>query len=230
MKKHPPRLITNIETQEPIGALTFDDGPHPIDTPRVLSVLEKYQAKATFFMVGEAAKKYPEIVRMVAEAGHAIGNHSWSHPYLPGVHSRVRRLKQIWACSRAIAPYGHRLFRPPFGGHDERVLFDARLLGYKVIMWNVSAQDWVSQKAEEIADKMIHRFKPGNIFLLHDTICGGKLPESDFNREPMIEGLDKALFVLQSQIRLVTVPTLLQAGQPVSNWPLNTHLKDNLIA
>ncbi|MEX2493358.1 MAG: polysaccharide deacetylase family protein [Nitrospirales bacterium] len=215
-----PKLITNVETKEPVVALTFDDGPHPVNTPRVLTVLAKYQAKATFFMVGEAARKHPEIVRMVGEAGHAIGNHSWDHPYLPRVHSRFKRLKQMWACAKATAPYCQRLFRPPFGAHNDQVLFDARLLRYKVIMWNVSAQDWVPQTSDEIAQKMIDRLKPGNIFLLHDTICDSKLPETDFDREPMIQGLDKALYVLKPHIQFVTVPTLLLAGKPVSHWPI----------
>lgn len=215
-----PKLITNVETKESVVALTFDDGPHPVDTPRVLHVLAKHQAKATFFMVGEAARKHPEIVRMVAEAGHAIGNHSWDHPFLPRVHSRFRRLRQMWACARATAPYCQRLFRPPFGAHNDQVLLDARLLRYKVIMWNVSAQDWVPQKSDEIAQKLIDRLKPGNIFLLHDTICDSKYPEKDFAREPMIQGLEKALTVLKSHIQFVTVPSLLQAGKPVSNWPI----------
>ena len=215
-----PKMITNVETQQPVAALTFDDGPHPIDTPRVLDVLEKYQAKATFFMVGESAKRYPNVVRMVAEAGHAIGNHSWDHPYLPRVQSRFRRLKQLWNCAKATAPYGQKLFRPPFGAHNDQVLFDAWLLGYTVILWNVSAQDWVSQKSDEIAQKMIVRLKPGNILLLHDAICDSKLSETDFDRDPMIQGLDKALSVLRFQLQFVTIPILLQAGKSVSNWPI----------
>lgn len=220
MMQFSPNLITNVDTQEPVAALTFDDGPHPVDTLRVLNVLAKYQAKATFFMVGEAAKKYPDVVRMVAKAGHAIGNHSWNHPYLPRMGSRVLRLRQMWSCARATSPYGQKLFRPPFGAQNDQILFDARLLRYKVIMWNVSAQDWIPQKSEEIAQKMIRRLKPGNIFLLHDTICDSKLPQTDFDREPMIQGLDKALSVLKSHIHFVTVPTLLSAGKPVSNWPI----------
>lgn len=215
-----PRLITNVETNLAVAALTFDDGPHPVHTPRVLKILEKHQAKATFFMVGQAASQYPEIVRMVAQAGHAIGNHSWDHPYLPRVHSRFQRLRQMWACARATAPYCQRLFRPPFGAQNDQVLLDARILRYKVIMWNVSAQDWVPQNSDEIAQKMIARIKPGSIFLLHDTICGGQFPETDSDREPMIDGLEKALLVLNQQISFVTVPTLLRAGRPVSNWPI----------
>ncbi|MCA9466352.1 MAG: polysaccharide deacetylase family protein [Nitrospira sp.] len=220
MMQRRPKLITNVETQEPIVALTFDDGPHPEHTSRVLHVLEKYHAKATFFMVGKVAQKYPEIVRKVAEAGHVIGNHSWDHQNLTKVSSRLYRLKEMWACARATNPYGQKLFRPPFGAQNDQVLFDAKLLRYKVIMWNVSAQDWVPQRSEEIAQKMIDRLKPGNIFLLHDAICDSKAPEADVDREPMIQGLDQALSFLSSHIHFVTVPALLLTGKPVSNWPI----------
>lgn len=83
--------ITHVATQDPVAALTFDDGPHPRYTPRILQILEKHQARATFFMVGEAAQKQQELVRLVAQAGHAIGNHSWDHPSLSSICGRDRR-------------------------------------------------------------------------------------------------------------------------------------------
>ena len=212
-------VITHVETSDPVAALTFDDGPHPVYTPRVLNILEKHGARATFFMVGEAASRYPEIVRMVARAGHVIGNHSWNHPDLPSIRSRLRRLKQMWACARATAPYCKRLFRPPYGSQNGQIRFDALIFGYKVILWSVSAQDWIPQGSEEIAQKMIDRVKPGSIFLLHDAICGSNLPETPWDRGPMLDGLEMALAVLKRQIRFVTVSELLRAGRPVSNWP-----------
>ena len=211
--------ITHVETSDPVAALTFDDGPHPVYTPRILNILEKHGARATFFMVGEAASRYPEIVRMVARAGHVIGNHSWNHPDLPSIRSRLRRLKQMWACARATAPYCKRLFRPPYGSQNGQIRFDALIFGYKVILWSVSAQDWIPQGSEEIAQKMIDRVKPGSIFLLHDAICGSNLPETPWDRGPMLDGLEMALTVLKRQIRFVTVSELLRAGRPVSNWP-----------
>jgi len=216
--------ITNVETDNAISALTFDDGPHPAYTPQVLRILEKHGAKATFFMVGEAANRYPEIVRDVANRGHVIGNHSWNHPYLPNIRSRPRRLKQLWSCARATAPYCQRLFRPPFGAQNAHIMFDARLFRYRVILWNVSAQDWTLQDSEEIAQKMIDRVTPGSIFLLHDAIYPGEnvdVPEEVQDRVAMINGLDRALSVLKQQIRFVTVPELLRAGKPVCNWPLS---------
>jgi peptidoglycan/xylan/chitin deacetylase (PgdA/CDA1 family) len=211
--------ITNIETKHLVASLTFDDGPHPEFTPRVLAILEKHGAKATFFMLGESASKYPEIVKMVAEAGHTIGNHSWNHPLLPSIGFRLHRMRQIWACARATAPYGAKLFRPPYGAHDRKVWFDALILGYKIVLWSESAQDWTPQGPEEIAQKIIDRVRPGSIFLLHDTIYKSHLQETQWDREPMLQGLDKALAELNQKIRFVTVSELLRAGRPVYKWP-----------
>lgn len=211
--------ITHVETHDSIAALTFDDGPHPVYTPRVLSILEKYGARATFFMVGEFAIRYPDIVRMVARAGHVIGNHSWSHRDLTSSRSRIQRLKQLWACARATAPYCKRLFRPPYGAHNSQTRFDALIFGYKVILWNVSAQDWVPQESEEIAHKMISRITPGSIFLLHDNICRGNVSEIQYDRAPMLDGLEIALNVLKGRIHFITIPELLRSGRPACNWP-----------
>ncbi len=213
-----PNPITHVETRDPVSALTFDDGPHSVYTPRILSILEKYGASATFFMVGKAAKRHPEIVKMVVRGGHVIGNHSWDHSNLTQIPSRLRRLKQMHACERATAPYCKRLFRPPFGMQDAQVRFDALLFRYRVILWNVSAQDWVPQEAEEISNKIIDRVTPGSIFLLHDSMCSNT-PGVQWDREPMLEGLEMALAVLKQKIHFVTIPELLKAGPSVCNWP-----------
>ena len=130
----------------------------------------------------------------------------------------------MWDCASATSPYGQRLFRPPFGAQNAHIRFDARLLKYQVILWNGSAQDWVLQDSQEIAQKMIERVRPGSIFLLHDAIYASagssEVPKEIADRVPMLNGLDEALSVLKEQIRFVTVPELLQAGKPVCNWPL----------
>ena len=217
-------IITNVETNESVIALTFDDGPHPIYTPKLLEILNKHHAKATFFLVGEAAVEYPEIVRSIAKAGHDIGNHSWNHVNLTRVNSRLRRLKYMWKCARATSPYSVRLFRPPYGAQNNKIQFDALMLGYKLILWNVSAQDWTLQDADDIKDKIIRRSKPGNIFLLHDAIYRTHLEESEtqLNREPMLLGLDNALAVLKDKIQFITVSEIVKHGRPVCNWPIKS--------
>ena len=216
-----PAVITHVDTHDPVAALTFDDGPHSIHTPRLLSILEKYRARATFFMVGATASKYPEIVRRAVKSGHVIGNHSWDHPNLTLIRSRYARLKQMRAGARATAPYCRRIFRPPWGAQNDQIRLDAFLLGYKVILWSTSAQDWMPQGPDEIAQKIIDRVTPGSIILLHDAIYRSALPEPQWDRGPMLEGLDKALVVLKRKIRFVTIPELLLAGRPASKWPLN---------
>jgi peptidoglycan-N-acetylglucosamine deacetylase len=213
-----PDVITHVETRKPVAALTFDDGPHPVYTPRLLSILKKHGARATFFMVGETAKRYPEIVKMVARAGHVIGNHSWDHSNLNQIRPRRRRLEQMWACARATAPCGNRLFRPPFGAHNNKIRLDALLFRYQIILWSVSAQDWLPQEAKTIARKIIDRVAPGSIFLLHDAIFN-KTPDTQADRKPMLDGLETALSELKQEIQFVTIPELLRYGRPVSNWP-----------
>jgi hypothetical protein len=111
LEKKVPGALTHVATREAVAALTFDDGPHSQSTPAVLAVLEQYQVQATFFMLGERAQHYPDLVRQVAQAGHAIGNHSWDHPPFSLLSSRDQGW-QMRACARALAPYGQRLFRP----------------------------------------------------------------------------------------------------------------------
>ena len=111
-----------------------------------------------------------------------------------------------------------------FSGHPlaRRIVkfrFDALLLRYKIILWSESAQDWISQESEEIARKIKDRIAPGSIFLLHDAICSDQDPGMPWDRGPMLDGLEMALSMLKHQIHFVTVPELLRAGNPASNWP-----------
>ena len=99
--------ITGADTPERVVALTFDDGLHPKFTPDLLDILQEHGAKATFFVVGAAVRRYPHIVRRAAEAGHAIGNHSWDHPSFPFI-SRRERFRQVHACAGVIAASGRK--------------------------------------------------------------------------------------------------------------------------
>jgi peptidoglycan/xylan/chitin deacetylase (PgdA/CDA1 family) len=206
-----PGTIASVVTAEPVAALTFDDGPHPEYTPRVLDVLGRFGARGTFFMVGEAVQKHRDIVERVAREGHAIGNHTWDHPSLPNLPGRQRR-RQVRECRKALAPYGRGLFRPPYGAQSWAISLEARWLGYKVITWNVTSRDWLPLTPEAIADRMAQRVRPGCIVLLHDAIYRSQQPVPQYRREPMLLGLNLFLERKAAQFKFVTVAELMRLG------------------
>jgi len=209
--------ITHVSTRKPVVALTFDDGPHPQFTPRLLNILEKHQARATFFMVGEAAQRHPEIVRQVAQAGHAIGNHSWDHSSLPLLSGRERRA-QIRACEKALAPYGQRLFRPPYGHQSVASRLDALWLGYQVITWSVSASDWRDRDANWMTERLVKEIQPGSIILFHDALYT-YVEKRYADRDPTLRAVSLLLERVGGRFRFVTIPELLRSGEPQRrNW------------
>jgi peptidoglycan/xylan/chitin deacetylase (PgdA/CDA1 family) len=213
--------LTSVTTQEPVAALTFDDGPHPEYTPRVAAVLKRYDARATFFMVGQAAEKRPDLVRAIGQAGHAIGVHSWEHSSFRLMTGRERR-RQIRACARVLAPYAQRLVRPPYGEQSVAARLDALWLGYEVVSWNVDVGDWFEPDASLMSSRLVASIRPGSMVLLHDALFdhgaphrGPKLERTPHvNRESMLEALERALAHLHGKFRFVTVPELMQYGTP----------------
>jgi peptidoglycan/xylan/chitin deacetylase (PgdA/CDA1 family) len=204
--------ITHVTTKESVVALTFDDGPDSNYTPRLLDILQRHNAHATFFCVGKAAELHPQIVRRTAEAGHAIGNHSWDHPSFPTISRRERR-RQIQMCQEVLRPYGGQLFRPPFGHQNIRSHIDVVHLGYQVIAWNSVGYDWLDHDAAWITEYLAHEIQPGNIIALHD----GLFTTSDArycDRQPVLEAVDATLERFGRQFRFVTVPDLLLCGRP----------------
>jgi peptidoglycan/xylan/chitin deacetylase (PgdA/CDA1 family) len=209
--------ITHVATQDALVALTFDDGPHPESTLPLLDILEKHQSHATFFMIGEAVQRYPEVVQKAAQAGHAIGNHGWNHPAFSLI-GRRERWAQIRACEKALTPYGQRLFRPPYGYQSVASRLDAFLLGYRVITWSVIAYDWLDHESEWMVREVKNKLGPGSIVLFHDVLYH-TIEERYADREPMIKAVDTLLEQLGDRFRFVTVPELLRHGCPQrKNW------------
>jgi len=134
-------------------ALTFDDGPNPEWTPRLLDVLARHEVKATFFMLGKFAAVHKELVRRVAAEGHTVGDHSWSHPKLSKCSAmRIKdELKQTKEALEQILGARVRFFRPPFGARRPAVFRIARELGLEPVLWNAMTNDWVELSAEKIA-------------------------------------------------------------------------------
>lgn len=209
--------ITHVSTREQVAALTFDDGPHPEFTPRLLDILERHQARATFFMVGKLAHRYRRLVEKIARAGHDIGNHSWDHPSFPLITRRQRR-QQILACEKAIAPYGQRLFRPPYGHQSTASRFDVFSLGYKVVNWNVAAEDWLDHDADWMVKRIISGIRPGSVILLHDGLYTFTKDRYAY-REPTLKAVSRLLERVGNQFRFVTITELLKQGRPQHrNW------------
>jgi peptidoglycan/xylan/chitin deacetylase (PgdA/CDA1 family) len=204
--------ISSIATAERVAALTFDDGPDPDATPRLLEVLEGHRARATFFMVGKAAQRHPDLVHRVAAGGHVIGNHSWDHPSLPLLSGKERRM-QIHACARALTPYGRPLFRAPYGHLSAPLSLEAMMLGYQVIGWSGNGQDWLDHDAQVIFERLIQKLHPGGIIVLHDALYHAVAAHYT-DRQPMIAAVDRVLQHLGSTYRFVTVPELLRLGPP----------------
>jgi peptidoglycan/xylan/chitin deacetylase (PgdA/CDA1 family) len=140
-------------------ALTFDDGPNPAWTPRLLDILAEHDVRATFFMVGKFAKSEKELAHRVAAAGHLIGNHTWSHPDL----SRTREANVLDELTRTndilaeISGKPIRYFRPPFGARRPYVLKLARQLGLIPVTWNAMTNDWKEPSGDKIAQSLIRK-------------------------------------------------------------------------
>jgi peptidoglycan/xylan/chitin deacetylase (PgdA/CDA1 family) len=134
-------------------AMTFDDGPNPEWTPRLLDALARHDVKATFFMLGKFAEAQPELVRRVAAEGHVIGDHSWSHPKLSHCPAKQieEELKRTKDTLEQIIGSQVRFFRPPFGARRPAVFRIARELGLEPVLWNAMTTDWSEPSAEKIA-------------------------------------------------------------------------------
>ena len=151
-------------------ALTFDDGPNGPHTLKLLEVLAKHGVKATFFMIGSYVRQQPEIARAVAQGGHVIGNHTFSHPRLifkTAEETRAELVECRSALQDAIGVHSN-LFRPPFGGRRPATLRVARDLGLQTVMWNVSGEDWKAPTAEAIENEVARQIRGGDVVLLHD--------------------------------------------------------------
>lgn len=158
----------------PQVALTFDDGPWPRSTRRVLAVLDRMRVEATFFMVGYLVDRYPDIVRSVKRAGMTIGDHSWSHPYLTPFKDLAPHRIQT-EVERPAALLRHRfhvavtLFRPPGGSFDAGVIRTARAAGMHLVQWSVDPYDYLDRATpRRIASRVLSQVRPGSIVLMHD--------------------------------------------------------------
>ena len=155
-------------------ALTYDDGPNDLHTERLLELLARHDIKVTFFLIGRFVAARPNLARRIAEAGHLLANHTFTHPNLL-LLSRKQVRAQLADCSKAIADatgIEPRFFRPPFGARRPAVLQTARELGLEPAMWDVTCFDWKRTTADAVERNARKRIESnraqGHIVLLHD--------------------------------------------------------------
>ena len=222
------RTVTNGPTNERVVALTFDDGPNPPYTDRILDVLEQQHVHATFFLVGRAVQAYPTVVRREVHDGDVVGNHTWDHPHLIMMRSvSVRRTLQRTDEAIYAAAHVHtELMRPPFGARDWIVLRQARKLGYTVVMWSVPlARDWEYPPARVIAQRILPYVTDGSIIVLHDgnrgQLCAFRhLNPHICDRSADIEATRIIIENLKRRgFRFVTIPELIASRKTAKHTP-----------
>lgn len=172
VKKEPVYNCNNKNTNK--IAITFDDGPHPRQTPKILDILKKYDVKATFFVIGVNAKNYPEPLKRAISEGHEIGNHTYSHNILKSM-PRAKIEEEIFNMEKQLCeiyPYRPKLIRPPCGTYSESLVDIANDEDYKIILWTIDTHDWAHASTDNIVKNVINHIKGGDIILFHDYISG----------------------------------------------------------
>jgi peptidoglycan-N-acetylglucosamine deacetylase len=203
------QVITSVPVRQKLVALTYDDGPSPDFTPKILAQLKQHHIKATFFMVGKNMEAYPEIVKQVIAQGHAIGNHTYDHPRDIEAALPEQVIRELEKCEIRIEQFtGKRthLFRPPRGLVNGTVVNIAIEEGYKTVLWTVSADHHDAPTPELMAKRVLQRIKPGAIILAHD----GSFPSR-------IKDVEATPLIIQELTRqgykFVTLPELLKAAE-----------------
>jgi peptidoglycan/xylan/chitin deacetylase (PgdA/CDA1 family) len=202
------RTFTGLPRSSRQIALTYDDGPNDPHTLRLLEVLARQDVQATFFLIGRHVQQHQEIAREIVQAGHAVGNHTFTHPLLTfKSESEIRQ--QLSECRAALqdAIGEHsNLFRPPFGGRRPAVLRVARELGMQPVMWNVTGYDWKAPPADVIERKVAKQIRGGDVILLHD----GGHKEMGADRSQTVMATDRLIVRYKSEgYEFVTIPRMI---------------------
>lgn len=167
------RFMVDVPYDTGSACLTFDDGPHPVYTPRILDILSEQQVTATFFVIGEEAEKHPDLVRRIANEGHVIGNHTWTHCH-PGDQTADELIREVERADDLICGLvGEcpRLFRPPMGKLSLRKFRRLWKAHKSVVLWSNDPKDFACGSPYELRAKLTQQqpVDPGDIVLMHDN-------------------------------------------------------------
>ena len=196
-------VYRHVCTDEKKIALTFDDGPHYKYTEQILDILKKYGVKATFFVIGVNAEKYPQKVKRISDEGHEIGNHTYSHLNLRELDEKEIRQELIKGerAIQKITKKKPKLLRPPGGAYSDLVIKASSEMGCDIILWSQDTRDWAHTPADKIVCGIMDNVKGGDIILFHDFVC----PDT-----PTPEALEKIIpKLLKSGYEFVTVSELI---------------------
>lgn len=199
---HIRSLNSNSEITENKVSITFDDGPHPEYTPKALSLLKKYNAKATFFCIGKNIERHPNLFKEIIEGGHTVGNHTYSHSNSFGFFNISKVIEELTRTNNSVnqlTGLKMALYRPAFGVTNPSIAKAVKKLNLKSIGWNVRSLDTTSRSEKHILQRITSKVDKGSIVLLHDT------------SDKSITVLERLLvFLEERKLQSVTVDELLQ--------------------
>ncbi len=192
---------SRVRTNLPYIAMTYDDGPHPQNTPRLLDILRKRNIKATFYVIGRSVNLYPQLTRRIVAEGHEIGNHTWTHPNLKtlsnaDVRKELNSTRDIIVSTCGVKP---RTMRPPYGAlrQDQRAWI-YKEYGYPTILWSVDPEDWKRPGVSVVTSRIVNNTRNGGIVLAHDL------------HKPTIDAMPGTLDgLLRKGFKFVTISQLL---------------------
>lgn len=162
--------VYSVEREDKVISVTFDASWGGDKTMAILDLLDEYNAKATFFLVGIWVDKYPELVKEIAARGHEIGNHSDSHAHFTQIsESKIRQ--ELDSCSdkiEALTEVRPTLFRPPYGDYNSKVITVVRDEGYEAVQWSIDSLDWKNRGVDDLIKRATNNVQPGDIILFHN--------------------------------------------------------------
>lgn len=196
--------VYSVDTQDRALSISFDAAWGRANTEEILNILDRYDAKTTFFLVGFWAEKHPDLVAEIVSRGHEIGNHSATHPHMNSL-SEGQMAEELRRCSDLVASITGTpttLFRPPYGEYNDSVIRVARREGYEAVQWNVDSLDWKNISAEDMVRRCTKSVSPGDIVLFHN------------DSKYILEALPKILaYYTEAGYKIIPVSKLLLEGQ-----------------
>ena len=208
--------VYHVDTEEKVLSISFDAAWGRANTEEILNILDRYDVKTTFFLVGFWAEKHPDLVAELVSRGHEIGNHSATHPHMNSL-TRAQMAEELRRCSdlvQSITGTPTTLFRPPYGEYNDDVVLVSRELGYECVQWNVDSLDWKNLGKADMVKRCTKNVQPGDIVLFHN--------DSQYILEALPEILE---YYTQAGYKIIPVSQLLLEGDTWIDHTGKQHLR-----